>query len=166
MRAPALLALSGLVLGAAACATVEPPPEVAASSPAPLPIEGYDWLLTLDDETAHLAYGAPESDDLHLGFNCRRGSGRVGLVSIGEDGDEPVIFLESGGETERFEAETEPSALHDALILTAGAGVSAPVLQRFRRVGWMAQWRDGEREAYAPQPGSETNVEKFFVFCG
>ena len=52
MRAPALLALSGLLLGAAACATTEPPAEVAAASPSPLPIEGYDWLLTLDDDRA------------------------------------------------------------------------------------------------------------------
>ena len=86
MRAPALLALSGLVLGAAACATTEPPAEVAAASPSPLPVEGYDWLLTLHDDMAHLAYGAPESDDLQLGFNCRQGSGRVGMVTIAGTG--------------------------------------------------------------------------------
>ena len=166
MRAPALLALSGLLLGAAACATTEPPAEVAAASPSPLPIEGYDWLLTLDDDRAHLAYGVPESDDLQLGFNCRQGSGRVGMVTIAEDGEEPVIFLESGGETERYAAEAEPSALHDALILTAETAATEPVLLRFRRVGWMAQWRGGERETYAPHPESLPRVESFFAFCG
>ncbi|HZW16185.1 MAG TPA: hypothetical protein VFF66_08025 [Brevundimonas sp.] len=166
MRAPALLALTGLALGAAACATVEPPAEVAAASPAPLPVEGYDWLLTVDDETAHLAYGAPESDDLQLGFNCRRESARVGVVAIGAEGDEPVILLESGGDTGRFPAEAEPSALHDALILTAEMAATEPVLLRFRRLGWMAQWRGGEREAYAPHPESLPRVEDFFAFCG
>jgi len=166
MRFPALLVLSGLALGAAACATVEPPPEVAAAGPAPLPVEGHDWLLTIDDGTAHLAYGVPESDDLQLGFNCRRGSGRVGLVTIAADGDAPVIMLESGGDTGRFAADAEPSALHDALILTAETAATEPVLLRFRRVGWMAQWRGGERETYAPHPESLPRVESFFAFCG
>ena len=166
MRAPALLVLSGLVLGAAACATVEPAPEAAAAGPSPAPVEGYDWLLTLDDDMAHLAFGAPESDDLQLGFNCRQGSSRVGMVTIAEGGNAPVIFLESGGETGQFAADGEPSPLHDALILTASAEVSEPVLQRFRRVGWVALWREGVRETYAPHPASAPNIERFFAFCG
>jgi len=30
----------------------------------------------------------------------------------------------------------------------------------------MAQWRNGEREAYAPHPDSAANIERFFAFCG
>ena len=63
-------------------------------------------------------------------------------------------------------AEGEPSPLHDALILTASAEVSEPVLQRFRRVGWVALWREGVRETYAPHPASAPNIERFFAFCG
>lgn len=170
MRLRALFVLSALGLGAAACATVEPaaaplePPPAAGS--APLPVEGYDWFYSTDDGAARLAYGLAESDDLKLGLDCRRGTGRLEMVAIAEKGAKPEILVESGGETERFPASSEPSQLHDGVFLAAEASTAEPVFQRFRRLGWLAQWRDGEREAYAPQPGSTANIERFFAFCG
>ena len=169
LRAPALPAFAGLALSLAACATVEPTPPTAppagpGSAPAPAP--GYDWFFHTDDDTARLAYGLAESDDLKLGLDCRRGGGRLEMVAIAEKGAKAEIHVESGGETERFPASSEPSQLHDGVFLSAGASTAEPVFQRFRRVGWLAQWRDGEREAYAPQPGSAPNIERFFAFCG
>ena len=168
MRARALLILSSLAMGAAACATVEPPAEAPPPTPgaAPLPVDGYDWFYNTDDDTARLAYGLAESDDLKLGFDCRRGAGRLEMVAIADKGAKAAISVESGGETARFPAEAEPSQLHDGVFLSAGATTAEPVFQRFRRVGWIAQWRDGAREAYAPQPGSTANIERFFAFCG
>ena len=166
MRAPILLALSGLALGAAACATVEAPPLPPASSGAPLPVEGHDWMFSADEDTARLAYGVPESDDLKLGFDCRRTSGRLEIVTLAAEGAKTEILVESGGETERYAARSEPSQLDDGVILTADASTAEPVFQRFRRVGWMALWRDGEREAYAPHSESRPHVESFFAFCG
>lgn len=169
MRVPALLVLSGLTLGAAACASVEPaatPEPLPGASAAPAPTEGHDWIFSADEDTARLAYGVPESDGLKLGFDCRRASGRLGIVALAEKGAKSEISVESGGETGWFPARSEPSQLDDGVLLTADASTAEPVFQRFRRVGWMALWRDGEREAYAPQPGSERNVEGFFAFCG
>lgn len=171
MRIPALLALSGLALSAAACATVEPPPPASApaataSSGAPAPVEGYDWFYHADAGSARLAYGLAESDDLKLGFDCQHGAGRLEMVAIAEKGAKAEIHVESGGDTERFPAQAEPSQLHDGVFLSAGASTSEPVFLRFRRVGWLAQWRDGAREAYAAQPGSAPNIERFFAFCG
>jgi hypothetical protein len=168
MRAPALLVLSGLALAAGGCATVEPGPapglDVDAS--APRPVDGYDWFFHDDGGDARLAYGLAESDDLKLGFDCRRGAGRLEMVAIADKGAKPEILIESGGDTARFAAASEPSQLHDGVFLSAGASTAEPVFQRFRRVGWLAQWRDGAREAYAPQPGSTPNIERFFAFCG
>ncbi|MBW8305201.1 MAG: hypothetical protein K0M78_15070 [Brevundimonas sp.] len=168
MRTRALVALSALTLGAAACAPVEPPAPAPSPAPggAPAPVEGYDWFYSPDDDTARLAYGLAESDDLKLGFDCRRGAGRLEMVAIAEKGAKAEIHLEAGGETARFPADVEPSELHDGVFLSAGASTSEPVFQRFRRIGWLAQWRDGQREAYAPQPGSASNIERFFAFCG
>ena len=159
-----VLALAALT---SACASVETPEPVvaAAASPAPAPVAGYDWHYTPDGDVARLAYGVEASDDLRLGLDCTAGSGKVDLTALGQTGDRE-ISLESGGETERFAAEGEPSQLHDGDILTATAATNEPVLQRFRRVGWIAQWVDGKREVYAPHPGSEAGVERFFAMCG
>ena len=170
MRARALFVLSGLALGASACATVETPAPVMAPTPmasagAPAPVEGYDWFYHPDEDTARLAYGLAESDDLKLGFDCARGTGRLEIVTIAAKGAKAEILVESGGDTERFAAASEPSQLNDGVILTARASTSEPVFQRFRRVGWMALWRDGDREAYAPQPESAGHIERFFAFC-
>ena len=149
-----------------ACASVSSPEPVAtAAAAAPAPVAGYDWHYTPEDGVARLAYGVEASDDLRLGLDCAAGSGKIDLTALGQTGDRE-IHLESGGETERFRAEGEPSELHDGDILTATSSTREPVMQRFRRVGWIAQWVDGRREVYVPHPGSEAGVERFFALCG
>lgn len=168
MRATVLIVLSGLALGATACATVEAPalpPAVIAGS-APLPVAGHDWFYHRDGTEARLVYGLAESDDLRLGLDCRQGSGRLALSAIGGPEAKPEIHVEAGGETQRFAARAEPSELHDGVFLTAEAAADVPVFQRFRQVGWLALWQDGNRQAYAPHPESLPNIERFFVFCG
>ena len=159
-----VLALAALT---SACASVDGPEAVTAAiePSAPAPVAGYDWHYTPESGAARLAYGVEASDDLRLGLDCAAGSGRIDLTALGHTG-EREIYLESGGETERFRAEGEPSELHDGDLLTASTSTTQPVMQRFRRVGWIAQWIDGRREVYAPHPGSETGVERFFALCG
>ncbi|MFC5342763.1 hypothetical protein ACETK8_06405 [Brevundimonas staleyi] len=158
-----VLASAALV---SACASVETPEPVAtAAASAPAPVPGYDWHYTPEAGAARLAYGVEESDDLRLGLDCMAGTGKIELTVLAGTGQRE-IQLESGGETERYRAEGEPSELHDGDILTATAASREPVMQRFRRLGWIAQWIDGEREVYAPHPGSENGVERFFALCG
>ncbi len=169
MRALTLLLLSGLALSAAACASVGTPGAPTGEPPlssAPQPIAGYDWFYHADQGEARLAYGLAESDDLKLGMDCRRGSGRLALSSTSANLSAKDIHVESGGETERFAAASEPSQVHDGVFLTAQADADTPVFQRFRQVGWLALWQGDTREAYAPHPGSRDTIERFFAFCG
>ena len=170
MRVPALLLLSGLALTAGACASTkeaEPVAAVVVAASSPQPIDGYDWFYHEDGREARLAYGLEASDDLRIGMDCRRGGGQLELSTTGAKDAVHEIYVEAGGETERFAAAAEPSQLHDdGVFLTAQAGADEPVFQRFRQVGWLALWADGERETYAPHPSSRDNIEKFFVFCG
>jgi hypothetical protein len=169
MRAAVLIVLGGLALGAAGCATVETaaePTPVALTAAAPAPVPDHDWFYHQDGEEARLVYGLAQSDDLGLGLDCSEGSGTLVLSALGGPGAKPEILVEAGGETERFSARSEPSELHEGVFLTAEAAADAPVFQRFRRNGWLALWRNGAREPYAPHPGSEPNIERFFVFCG
>lgn len=166
MRLITLLALSVLPLTAAACATAPAPSMPSTSSGAPAPVENYDWFLHQDGDEARLAYGLEESDDLRIGLDCRRASGKLDLSAIAKAGASPEIHLESGGDTERYPAQSEPSELHDGLFLTAEARTNEPVFERFRSVGWLAAWHGQNRDAYAPHPGSVDRIERFFAFCG
>lgn len=168
MRLPVLIAAAGLSLALAACNTTGQPGMglSAGSSGSPAPVEGYDWFLHQDGDTAKLAYGVDETDNMPIGLDCEKNSGRLGLSAVAGDDAAPEIHLESGGETERYAAEAEPSEIHDGVFLTAEAKAGDPVFQRFRRVGWLAVWEDDERHAYAPHPGSGERIERFFAFCG
>lgn len=167
MRARSILSAVGASALIAACATApEPstPTPVAASAPAPA--AGYDWFFNQGDGGLSLAYGVANSDDVRLSLDCREGSGRVDLTVPAPDGAQPVIHLESGGDTERFAAESEPSMLHDGVYLTAEAAASEPVFQRFRRTGWIAVWEGENRHPYAAHAGSTAGIERFFAACG
>lgn len=169
MRSPTIIVLALVAVTVSACATARPALPVAtdtASSGSPVPVPDYDWFFSGDETSARLAYGLDESDDLRLGLDCDRGSGRLALSGNGATGDKAEFHIEAGGETERFAATSEPSELHDGVFLSAGAPANAPVFQRFRRIGWLALWQDGKREAYAPHPASVPNIERFFAFCG
>jgi hypothetical protein len=168
MRLPVLITAAGLTLALAACNTTSQPGMGLSpvSSGSPAPVENYDWFLHQDGDNALLAYGLEESDDLRIGMECRKNSGRLALNAVAPDDAAHEIHLESGGDTERYPAAAEPSEVNDGLFLTAEAKAGDPVFQRFRRVGWLAVWEGGERHAYAPHPGSRDRVERFFAFCG
>lgn len=159
------LAAGGLTVGACA-PSVQPnglAPPAAAVAPAPVP--DHDWFLSIHDGEARLAYGQEASDDLRLGLDCAKGSRQLMLSAMAPRGAAAELHLESGGETERFVAESEPSELDEGDFLTAGATTDQPVFLRFRNVGWIAQWRGETRETYAPHPGSVGNISRFFDFC-
>ncbi|WP_372706965.1 hypothetical protein [Brevundimonas sp.] len=174
MRAPLLTLISVTILGLTACAGGPRP--VAKTEPAsapfsgppsaPLPIADHDWFFSAEDDNARLAYGLEASDDLRIGLDCGRASGRLELSAMAAAGSESAIRVESGGDTELYLARSEPSELNDGLFLTADATTKDPVFQRFRRLGWLALWRDGTRETYAPHPATRPDIERFFTFCG
>ena len=108
-RALPILAL--LALGA--CASVDTAPDAAtpapgASSGAPQPIAGYDWFFH-DDDSLTLVYGLANSDDVRLSLGCQPGEGRLEMIRDAPADAPAEIYLESGGETERYPAKSEPS---------------------------------------------------------
>lgn len=167
MRLPLPVLLSGLALAATACAPVAgTAPPLSGPGYAAAPIANYDWFLHLDGDDGSLAYGLRDSDDLRLGLNCTRGSGRLALSAVGETGAVPQISLESDGETARYPAVAEPSELTDGVILSAAAPTTAPVFQRFQAVGWLAHRQAGDLHPYLAHPGSKARIGRFFAFCG
>ncbi|WP_426024107.1 hypothetical protein [Brevundimonas sp. PWP3-1b1] len=156
-----LLALSAL----AACATNTPAPTNVAAGPAPAPMPGYDWFLNRDGPEAILAYGVANSDEVKLHLRCQAGSGVLELTAASEKPGRE-IHLESGGDTERYPAASEPAGVHDGELLTAQATTKDAVFQRFRRLAWIASWSDEERHVYAAHPAAKAGIEQFFTVCG
>ena len=157
---PLLLGLSAL----AACATrTAAPPIVDTGAPAPTP--AYDWFLHQEEDRRALAFGVANSDEVKLQLFCRPGSGALQLAATSE---KPArqIHLESGGDTERYPATSEAAGIHDGEYLRAEASTKDPVIQRFRRLGWIAAWHGDQREVYAAHPGSQKGVSDFFAACG
>ncbi|WP_125257613.1 hypothetical protein [Brevundimonas fluminis] len=164
---PIRLSLLGLAaLSVAACASVEPAGPLPTDASAPQPLAGHDWFGATDEGMAHLTYGRAESDDVWLTLSCAAGSGRLALTQYTGPDDGTRIALESGGETESWPATREPDEMNGGVYLTAQADADTPVFQRFRRVGWLAAYGDGWREAMVVQPGSAPRVERFFAACG
>ena len=157
--------MGGALVGVAGCASVEPATPMIATASAPQPVAGYDWFYHAGADVASLAYGLKDSDDLKLGLECSRGAGKLELSALTASGNRE-IYLESGGDTERFAAQGEPSQLHDGDFLIAKTKADVPVLQRFRRVGWLAQWQGERRDIYVAHAASVANIERFFTFCG
>lgn len=147
-----------------ACATRAPAPTVASAASAPLPVAGYDWSLHRDAQEAILAYGVPDSDEVKLKLSCRTGSGALELGAVL---DKPTrsLLLESGGDTERYPAASEPAGIVDGYYAEAAAAAKDPVFQRFRRLGWLAVWDGDQRRAYAAYPATLPEIERFFAVC-
>lgn len=169
-RGTAWPAIASLGLTLVGCAAVRPGTDrgaegVLAHSGAPPPIAGYDWFLDTGGDEAKLAFGQADSDDLALALVCTAGAGRLTLTRIAPIGTTDIL-LESGGDTERFDAVSEASPPGDGVFLTAQADPDTPLFQRFRQLGWMAVWQDGQRQTLVPQAGSIGNVERFFGLCG
>ena len=165
-RARIGLCLLGVGAVLAACSTTPSAPSAVMTGGAPAPVEGYDWFLNEDGTAAQLVYGLHESDDVRLTLACERADGRLEVSAHGPTGGPAEIHLESGGETERLRAKAEALEISEGDWLTAVARTSDPVFQRFRRVGWIALWQGGERQAYAPHADSVGRIEQFFGHCG
>lgn len=160
---PSLIAVFAVV----ACATHAPSPGDALSgaSGAPAATPGLDWFMNRDGSEASLAYGVANSDEVKLHLLCQAGTGALEVTASSEKPGRE-IHLESGGNTERYAAISEPAVVHEGELLTAHAATKDPVFQRFRRLGWIANWADGEREVYVAHPTAKAGIERFFAVCG
>ena len=158
--APALAALA--LAGCAPTLTSE----LAAPSGGPGPPPGYGWHLNEDAEEASLSYGMAETDDVPLDLSCRPGSGALQILQTVAEGHPRVIGLESGGDTETYAAQAEPSAMHDGLDLTAVARTTDPVFLRFRKLGWLATYGPDYRTPLVAQDGTHKQIDRFFSLCG
>lgn len=161
----ALLLISALSLCAGGCATApaEPPPTAGP----PAPVAHYDWIFGEDGQgQGGLVFGLEESDDVWISLGCRRGSGQLEMSAASPVPAREIVLI-AGGKTGRFPASAEAAEIHEGYFLEARAPVTAPVLQAFRREGWMSVGgTGGSALPMVPHPQTRSQIERFFTFCG
>lgn len=171
-----LILMGALMLSACGGAPKNAPPSLPTApveagpseAPAPRPAPGLDWFFNGDGGQGKLAYGPPNSDDVHLMLACRSNSGQITVarsVPTEKAGQPPRLTLVSGTVRATWLATraTSPEPGHTDLTVTTSS--ADPVLQAFARRGWISVVTDGETEGLAPQPGNKA-IREFFAYCG
>ncbi len=115
-------------------------------------------------ETASLAYGEANSDNVALMLECAKGTGRVQVSDLAR-GEAPALVLASGRKTSALAARVEPSDGGPA-ILTAETPLGAEALQGFRKTGRMVVSHGEARYGIAASGPEREEVDLFFTACG
>ena len=106
-------------------------------------------------ETASLAYGEANSDNVALMLECGKGSGRVQVSDIARGEAPAALVLASGRKTSALRARLEASDGGPA-ILTADAPLAGDALQGFRKTGRLvvSQGEDALRRRRRARPSA------------
>ena len=127
-----------------------------------------DYRFGYDDkgETAALAYGRPNSDELALMLECPKGSGKVELSDTVFDQKTKAIELVSDGRKTTVPVQAEATEGPADQILMGHLSSSAPALQALRRSGVLRVANGGKRYTITVAPEQRAGVERFFKECG
>jgi hypothetical protein len=115
-------------------------------------------------QTASLAYGQANSDNVALMLECAKGSGRVQVSDAARTGPVPQIVLASAGARSPLAARME--AAEGPPVLVAGADVATPALDGFRRTGRIQVAYGDVRYAVSADGAERAGVARFFAACG
>lgn len=115
-------------------------------------------------ESASLAYGEANSDNVSLMLQCDKGSGKVQVSDIARSEKAPALMLASGGDKNDLGARLEPSEVGPSLLV-ADTTPDAPALKGFRKTGriTVGQGSDSYRITAAGRERAE--VDLFFTAC-
>ena len=160
MKAMRIILALGALAGVAALAA-------CTHAPARLSLNR-DYGLFYNDqgETVALAYGLPNSDDVALMLQCRKGSGRVELTDTARDASATAIVLTADGRRTSVPVRVEESEGAGGKILTGHMPLSAPALQGLRKSGLVEVAGGRSRYAIIIAEDQRPGVERFFKVCG
>ena len=155
-HANAIVFITGLAcLGAAAC--VQDGHNGAAVTP------GFALFYMDEGATAKLAYGAPNSDDVGLMMECKKGSHAIDVSDVARSGAAPTMTLASAGRAQKLAG--TPSTGDEAAVLVAHTRSDAPPLQNFKQSGRIDVAYAGQSYAIAANAQERAGVRRFFEAC-
>jgi hypothetical protein len=172
--APALAAASLLGLAAllAGCNMTQPQPQsIAPQLPPPPPhleSSGRAFYFNQDGDSASLAYGRANSDDVDLMLQCEKGSRDIQIIDVAHVPPQTrgalVLTLISGEASSDLKAEVAPDETGQTLATTHAASDLA-AFKGFRKNGVIAVRLGGRLSALTATPGELIGVARFFAVC-
>jgi hypothetical protein len=141
----------------------QPAPAEGAARLAP----GAGFYFNQDGDTASLAYGRADSDDVDLMLQCSRGSHRVEVSALTPRmtrGAAPLTLV-SGPVKSDLQAQVTPDEENAGGLASASAASDAPVLAAFRKTGRLSFRLAGRQQAFAATAGEQVGVARFFAAC-
>jgi hypothetical protein len=158
--AAALFALAAVLAGCNLQRTPAPP----QSAPR---LADTGFFFNDDGDSAALAYGRANTDDVALMLQCEKGARRVDIIDAAHPGARKGqgLTLISDGARSDLPTRVEPDEERGALLASGLAPTDAPALIAFRKTGRMAVKLGDRAQLYAATPAELISVARFFAAC-
>lgn len=156
-----LLLLAGVLAG---CMQQHTAP--VATGPTLVP--GYGLFFNDDGDSASLAWGRANSDDVQLMFQCRKGSRSVEITNVAHEADkdrQAMMVLTSGQMQSPLPASAQANEEGEGVLATAHAPTSLPALDLFRRTGVISVKYAGRQHGLSASAREKPAVARFFGAC-
>ena len=129
----------------------------------PTSAAGFGFHFLDEGESAKLAYGQANSDNVGLMLQCMKGSRQVEVSDIVRSSPASTLTIASQGQSAQLKTEIQPGP--SAAIAVARASAASPALQGFRRSGQLEVSYAGLKYAMAAKPEEKASAERFFSMC-
>ena len=116
-------------------------------------------------ESASLAYGEANSDNVALMLQCAKGSGKVQVSDIARSDEPPALLLASGGAKSDLGARVESLEVGPQLLVADTAADTA-ALKGFRKTGRLTVGQGGDSYGVRASARERAEVDLFFTACG
>ena len=116
-------------------------------------------------ESASLAYGEANSDNVSLMLQCAKGTGEVQVSDIARSEKAPALLLASGGAKSELGARVESLEIGPQLLV-ADTTADAAALKGFRRTGRLTVGQGDASYGVSASGRERAEVDLFFTACG
>ena len=156
--AASLFALAAVLAGCNLQRSPAPTPQLSAKT---------GFFFNDDGETAGLAHGEANTDNVDLMLQCDKGARRVEITDAAHPGARKgeALTLISDGARSDLPTRVEVDEERGAPLASGGATTDTPALIAFRKTGRMTVKLGAREQAYAATPGELISVARFFAVC-
>jgi hypothetical protein len=136
-------------------------------APAPVVSARTGFFFNDGGDTAGLAYGEADSDNVGLMMQCERGARRVEITDAVHAGARKgeTLVLASGGARSQLPTRVEVDEERGAPLASGQALTDNPVLTAFRKSGRVTVKLGAREQAYVASPAELISVARFFAVC-